>query len=185
MRVFIGVAFSDEIKTYLDGVKTIVTTGSEKGRFSETGLFHLTLKFLGEVSESELSDISAAMDEAAAQHNPFRLEFSHLGQFPSGSRKVIWIGIGKSVALDRLYASLEEALEQIGYSKEQRPYVPHMTFGRQVSLRKQLQELEASRDPDSPEIPVARITLFHSTRIAGELRYLEIHQSELGLTLKR
>lgn len=181
VRVFIGVAFSDEIKSYLDLVKNIVMTGSERGRFAETELFHLTLKFLGEVSEGELSDISAAMDEAAAKNDEFSLRFSHLGQFPSGSRKIIWLGMEKSVPLDRLYADLEDVLSQRGYDKEERPYVPHITFGRQVSLRRPLQELEALREIDSPDIPVARITLFHSTRVNGALRYIGIHSSKLGM----
>lgn len=184
MRVFIGVAFSDGTKSYLDKVKDIVTSGSDKGRFAETGLFHLTLKFIGEVSEHELSDISAVMDEVAMRHNPFGLKFSHLGQFPSGSRKIVWLGLEKSNELDHLYGDLEDTLEQIGYSKEGRPYVPHITFGRQVSLRKPVQELEASRENHAPDIPVERITLFHSTRVAGELRYLEIHNSELGEDIK-
>lgn len=181
VRVFIGVAFSDEIKSYLDLVKNIVMTGSERGRFAETELFHLTLKFLGEVSEGELSDISAAMDEAAAKNDEFSLRFSHLGQFPSGGRKIIWLGMEKSVPLDRLYADLEDVLSQRGYEKEERPYVPHITFGRQVSLRRPLQELEALREIDSPDIPVARITLFHSTRVNGALRYIGIHSSKLGM----
>lgn len=181
MRVFIGVAFSDEIKSYLDLVKNIVMVGSDKGRFSETGLFHLTLKFLGEVSESELSDISAAMDEAAAKNDKFSLRFSHLGQFPSGNRKIIWLGMAKSAPLGRLYADLEDALSQLGYAREERPYVPHITFGRQVALTRSLQELEAMREIESPDIPVARITLFHSTRVNGQLRYIGIHSSELGL----
>lgn len=181
MRVFIGVAFSDEVKSYLDRVKNIVILGSERGRFAETGLFHLTLKFLGEVSESELSDISAAMDEVAAKSGAFRLRFSHLGQFPSGSRKIVWLGLEKSAPLDRLYGDLEEVLGQIGYAREAKPYVPHITFGRQVSLKRPIQELEALRESRSPDIPVDSITLFHSTRVNGELRYLRIHSSEFGL----
>lgn len=180
MRVFIGVAFSDEVRNYLDRVKEIVTSRSEKGRFAETALFHLTLKFIGEVSESEIGDIAAAMDEVALKHDPFSLEFSHLGQFPSGNRKIIWLGIKERDDLQSLYGDLEETLAQVGYSKEERPYVPHITFGRQVSLREPIQVLETSRDAVSPEIPVDRITLFHSTRVAGELRYLEIHSSILG-----
>jgi 2'-5' RNA ligase len=179
MRVFIGIAFDDEIKSYLESVKNIVMKGSDKGRFAETALFHLTLKFLGEVSESELGDIAAAMDEVAAKHDPFSLEFSHLGQFPSGKRKIIWLGIKAHDELQSFYGDLEEILAQIGYSAEGRPYVPHITFGRQVSLREPIQVMEAARDSDSPEIPVDRITLFHSTRVAGELRYLEIHSSAL------
>lgn len=185
MRVFIGIAFDDEVRRSLGGVRDIVIARSGKGRFADTGLFHLTLKFLGEVSESELGDISAAMDEVASKHDPFNLEFSHLGQFPSGNRKIIWLGIEEKSELQSLYGDLEETLAQIGYSKEGRPYVPHITFGRQVSLREPLQVLEADRTTDSPVIPVGRITLFHSTRVAGELRYLEIHNSTLGQKAKR
>lgn len=181
VRVFIGVAFSDEVKSYLDVVKNIVMVGSGRGRFAETALFHLTLKFLGEVSEHELSDIRAAMDEVASKNDAFSIRFSHLGQFPSGHRRIIWLGMEKSAPLDRLYGDLEEVLGQVGYAREEKPYVPHITLGRQVSLKRPLQELEVLREIGSPEVPVASITLFHSTRVNDELRYLGIHSSELGL----
>ena len=55
MRIFISVEFPEEIKKELMLIqKEIDKLGLIRGKFTEPENIHLTLKFLGEISDSEL-----------------------------------------------------------------------------------------------------------------------------------
>jgi 2'-5' RNA ligase len=92
---------------------------------------HLTLKFLGEVTEEGVREVCAAADSAAAGVPPFEMAVGHFGAFPSLRRpQVVWVGVELESTLQSLQASLEEALAQLGYPREARPFRPHLTLGR-------------------------------------------------------
>ena len=91
---------------------------------------HLTLKFLGEVSEFKISQI---VDEMRLIEIPvFNITFSHLGFFPNERRpRVIWIGISEGTnQLSSLAYEVNTRLSKIGFPKERRKFSPHLTLGR-------------------------------------------------------
>jgi 2'-5' RNA ligase len=93
---------------------------------------HLTLKFLGDVREEALDGLSAALGEICAGHAPFDAVLAGLGAFPSARRaRILWAGIGAgSDRLRSLAADIDAALAPLGFEREKRPYVPHLTLGR-------------------------------------------------------
>ena len=84
---------------------------------------HLTLKFLGDVEESRVSEIGERMTKIAETWNPMQLELRAIGVFPSITRpRVLWCGIdGELERVSQLQAELEEGLEAIGFPPESRP----------------------------------------------------------------
>ncbi len=96
---------------------------------------HLTMKFLGEIGEDRVPAVVEVLRGVAADTPPLALEVQGLGGFPSlRAPRVVWIGVSgpdRSMAsLRRLHALLEGALEGIGFSRESRPFAPHLTLGR-------------------------------------------------------
>ena len=93
---------------------------------------HLTLKFLGDVSEERLPALRAAIAAAAAGGSPFTLTLRGAGVFPSPERpRVIWVGAGAGAArLTELALSVEAAVTPLGFAPEGRPFAPHLTVGR-------------------------------------------------------
>jgi RNA 2',3'-cyclic 3'-phosphodiesterase len=93
---------------------------------------HLTLKFLGDVREESLDSLSAALGEVCGGHAPFDAALAGLGAFPSARRaRVLWAGIGAgSDRLRSLAVDIDAALAPLGFEREKRPYVPHLTLGR-------------------------------------------------------
>jgi 2'-5' RNA ligase len=93
---------------------------------------HLTLKFLDEVPLHAIPQVSAAVQAAAAEFEPFDLEICSAGAFPSAARpRTLWLGTGQgSDALERLNAGLERGLKALGFPKEHRRFAGHLTLGR-------------------------------------------------------
>ena len=91
---------------------------------------HLTLKFIGEVPETEFAVIRNAL-AAARSDQPVALEFRGLGFFPNEKRpRVFWAGIEASPNLKTLAAEIDRAMEKLGIPCEQRPFSPHLTLAR-------------------------------------------------------
>ncbi|HLC19080.1 MAG TPA: RNA 2',3'-cyclic phosphodiesterase, partial [Thermodesulfobacteriota bacterium] len=55
---------------------------------------HLTMKFLGEVEESRIDELSRELEAAARDTRPFTLSAGGVGGFPSlKSPRVLWVGL--------------------------------------------------------------------------------------------
>jgi len=69
------------------------------------GRIHLTLAFLGELSDEQLAAAMQAADAASHQVTPFELRFERTGIFGSPRQpRVIWMGIEEtSGTLTRLH----------------------------------------------------------------------------------
>jgi RNA 2',3'-cyclic 3'-phosphodiesterase len=92
---------------------------------------HLTLKFLGDVSPSNLKQLAETLKVEAASHDMFSISAGGLGAFPSPRRaRVIWVGLDAPPALGTLQNGVESAAAQLGYAQEQRSFSPHLTIGR-------------------------------------------------------
>ncbi len=93
---------------------------------------HLTLKFLGNLDPGHVAEVSRCMDLVCGARAPFRLGLGQAGVFPSPKRpRILWIGLrDETLALERLKASLEQVLQEHGFAKDEKPFVPHVTVGR-------------------------------------------------------
>ncbi len=93
---------------------------------------HLTLKFLGEVPDGQVPDITDAVALAAEQSQGFILRTDGAGCFPPGRSKVrvVWVGLEADPALLACQANVEAALAEAGFPPEARAFSPHLTLGR-------------------------------------------------------
>jgi len=93
---------------------------------------HLTLKFLGSIPFKQVAEVGEAMEGATRGISPFHLEISGLGAFPNLKQpRVLWVGIsGELDKLLGLQRNIDSALSPLGFTKEKRPFVPHLTLAR-------------------------------------------------------
>jgi 2'-5' RNA ligase len=93
---------------------------------------HLTLKFLGSIPSKQVAEVGEAMEGATREISPFHLEISGLGAFPNLKQpRVLWVGIsGELDKLLGLQRNIDSALSPLGFTKEERPFVPHLTLAR-------------------------------------------------------
>ena len=107
-------------------------------RWIDPSNMHLTLKFLGEIQESSKGSVKTVCKEVCCLHRGFSLFLNGTGIFPNLRRpRILWIGIGgETDLLCKLQNNIETALEEKGFSREDRAFTPHLTVGRVRSPRK-------------------------------------------------
>jgi RNA 2',3'-cyclic 3'-phosphodiesterase len=149
MRTFIAVQIPQEIQQavgeYIDSMKKCL----KDIKWVEPQNLHFTIKFLGEVKNSDIGNIKECVANVANEFSPFSLGLSDIGFFPSEYRpKVVWIGVdgGEDTLLD-LYQDMERCFEEYGFDREAKTFSPHLTIGRakkfkNVSVPENLPEFE-------------------------------------------
>jgi 2'-5' RNA ligase len=133
IRSFIAIELPEEAKKGLARLRKELERDEHKFvKWVDPGGIHLTLKFLGNIPSKRVTEITEAMEKAAQGISPFHLEISGLGAFPSLKQaRVFWVGIGgETDKLSKLQQSIDSALAALGFAKEERPFVPHLTLAR-------------------------------------------------------
>jgi 2'-5' RNA ligase len=147
LRAFIAIQLSDEMKRQIGSVqaelKREVSGSRERGKAVKIGKIgwtqpegiHLTLRFLGDIQETQVDGLREILHKAAAPARPFTLEARGLGAFPNPrAPRVIWLGLHGSsddmAELQRLQAAVEDGVTSLGFPKEARAFTPHLTLAR-------------------------------------------------------
>jgi len=133
IRSFIAIELPEEVREGLARLRKELERDEHKFvKWVAPGGLHLTLKFLGNIPSKRVTEIYEAIAEAAQGISPFHLEISGLGAFPSlRQARVFWVGIGGEVdKLSKLQQNIDSALAVLGFAKEERPFVPHLTLAR-------------------------------------------------------
>ena len=133
IRSFIAIELPEEAKEGLTRLrKELDRDGHKFVKWVDPGGIHLTLKFLGNIPSKRVTEITETMGKAAQGISPFHLEISGLGAFPNLKQvRVFWVGIsGELDKLTKLQQNIDSALGALGFAKEERPFVPHLTLAR-------------------------------------------------------
>jgi RNA 2',3'-cyclic 3'-phosphodiesterase len=132
---------------------------------------HLTLKFLGNVAVEDLSRVKQALEQLRGGHEPFEVETSGFGAFPSERKaRILWAGVGEgSGPLRAVAKSVDDLLEPAGFGRERRPYVPHLTLGR--ARRRQAKLDGAGVSPPALRFTVSGVDLVESVPAKGGVTY--------------
>ena len=184
MRLFVAIELSEEVRAAIHEVQR--SLGRECGdvRWVRADLMHLTVKFLGEVPDSQVVAVSRAVAEAAGSSSPFELSVSQCGCFPErGAVRVIWAGGQRAGApLLAHVAAVEKAAEAIGFPPEPRPFSPHVTLGRVKGDRsrgKIRSAVEAARMREASQW-VSSVSLMSSALSGGGPTYSVVSRSQFG-----
>ena len=133
IRTFIAVELSPRVLQRAGDLIARLSAAEAKINWVRPEQMHLTLKFLGDVPDTETPDICRVVSQVAAQFEPFEIICRGAGAFPNRERpRTLWIGIQDGAEeLKALQAALDEALKkELGYAKEPRGFHPHLTIGR-------------------------------------------------------
>ncbi len=180
MRLFLAIPLTDEARHAIVHHLKSHLSGPLPGRPVRPELWHLTLRFLGEVDEVGGDRTVRAVDDI--DRGPaFALRWGSLGAFPRPRRaNVLWLGVdqGESAA-EGLAAVVEEAVEAAGFPPEDRPYRSHLTLSRlrpDQDVTAVLEAVPALR----LAMPVDRVVLYRSHLGPGGPRYEEVEAFPLS-----
>lgn len=184
MRCFVGITVAEPIRTLLLKVQDALRRAEGDVKWVDEAQLHLTLKFLGDLTEDAVSTLRARLTEEAVRWPRMALTYAGTGAFPEkGELKVIWAGCtGDIDKLAGLAAAIERHAESVGVPAERRPFVAHLTLGRVKSARNlhRLREAIAQqRQVPLGKDEVAGFVLFKSTLTSQGPIYERI--AEFGL----
>ena len=188
IRAFIAVELPSEIQAKLDQlIRQIQERAPKAVRWVPAHNIHLTLKFLGNVSPTNLNNLIRALRAEALRHRPMRFCVSGLGAFPNRSRpRVVWVGVSAAPELAELQRGVDRETMHLGYPAEERGFSPHLTLGR-VSQHAGPEEVRNVSEALAG-MPVGelgwgegrQITLFRSDLRPGGAVYSALVQAPLG-----
>jgi len=133
IRAFIAVELPDEVKAGLAQLQAQLKAGQQAAvKWVDPYAVHLTLKFLGNIAVDKTGEITRAIEEAVQGISPLHLEVKELGAFPNFKRvRVAWVGVSGEVAkLGQIQQRIEANLAPLGFTRESRPFTPHLTLAR-------------------------------------------------------
>jgi len=137
-------------------------------RWVATGHLHLTVWFLGEVSEARASAVLDAM-RPAIDVPPFELHIAGFGAFPpSGPPRVLWMGVTRGLEeLASAHDQVGARLQPWGFAPEGRAYSAHLTVARvedpaHGAARRALRRAIAHEPADAGSCRIQELTVFRS-----------------------
>lgn len=182
-RTFISVNIENK-KTleHLTTAQRILSSTGADIKTVEPENIHVTLKFLGEIPETQVQMVKEKIREI--KFTPIILEVEETGVFPNLRRpRVIWAGIkGEIEQLRKVFNELEEKLESIGFKKERRRFQPHITIARVRSGRDRenlVRELIQLQNTKYGEITVNHVSFMKSELTRRGPIYTQLATSSL------
>jgi RNA 2',3'-cyclic 3'-phosphodiesterase len=134
VRLFVGLAPPAAVLDHLDAACAPFRPVRDDLRWTSRELWHVTLAFLGEVSEETLDRLAPGLERAAGRHRAFTLSVAGAGSFANPARaNVLWSGMsGDRRALAGLAESVSAAARGAGATPPDadRGFTPHLTLAR-------------------------------------------------------
>lgn len=147
-------------------------------------LMHITLKFLGDTDESLVGGVLARISHATEGVGPFRIRLRGMGAFPSMSNiRIVWVGIEDGKPLQDIAAKLDASMNDLGFDRDRKGFVPHLTLARTRSGRNiaNVQEiLRTKAASDYGEYLIDRIMLKKSVLSPQGPTYSTVREHQLG-----
>ena len=167
MRLFAAVNLPGEVKEKIASAQNALKRVPADVRWVNCGMFHLTLKFLGEVPEEGKGGVVAAIEKAVDGSGPFVVSFCGLGFFPEPRRaRIVWAGVREGAdELRRLAAAIDQEFSCLGFPEEARDFKCHVTLGRVRSRQNQealVKKVESMGDMTLGSFTVKAVDLMQS-----------------------
>lgn len=141
LRAFLAIDPPSTLRPVLSRVQEELKKSGADVKWVPVGNIHITLKFFGQIPETQVEPIAAAAGEIARWQQPFTLKVAGAGAFPSAKNpRVVWLGVeGDLNVMAGFYRQLEAAFAALGFPPEDRPFSPHLTLGRVKSPRNRVE----------------------------------------------
>ena len=170
MRAFIAIELPKQIKVIINNIQHDLKQAHADVKWVKSENIHLTLKFLGEISQDYSQKINSILNQISQRNSEFSLYLSELGSFPNlKNPRTIWIGVSNDGPVIEIAEQLEKKLTAIGFPPESRRFTSHITLGRVRSafnrrlLVEKLGFMKNNISTQISEFKINAITLFKST----------------------
>ncbi len=160
MRLFVAIELSDEMKKAAVQILHTLKKNKVTGNYTPVQNLHVTLCFIGEVSDSK--PIEEAL--STVTFKPFKLGFTEIGNFGD----LIHIGTRGGQGINNLAASIRKTFDEAGIEYDKKKFVPHITLIRKASGKIGKVEIPGA------DMMVKKVSVMKSDRVNGKMVYTEI-----------
>jgi 2'-5' RNA ligase len=178
VRAFVALDLEPRVRQAMGELQSALRHRLAGIRFVRPEGIHLTLRFLGETTPSQIERLRPALAEAAAACPPGEARLAGLGTFPErGSPRVLWLGLDIPPPFFELQEACERAARAVGFGREGRPFRAHLTLGRWR---------DRAAQPELPDADLGATRLESLVLFRSELRpdgavYTPTHRFSLGI----
>ncbi len=184
MRLFVAVDVPDEIKEKLYRDAMLLKGSGIRASYPARSSYHITLKFLGEVAEERVKEIIDALTGAFDHIAPFEASVEGRGVFPGfRNPRVVWGGVRDNGGFSALKEAVDRALEVLGFERDDKPFVPHITLGRvkKASMEdKRIIRQFCEGKVSYGSLTVGEVILYRSILKPEGAEYKKIHIFKIG-----
>lgn len=184
-RSFIAFDLPEEIKERVFGLyQPLFRKFTPYLRWTKKENLHMTVKFLGDLADGQIREVSKTLSDLKKPEDGYDLAFLSCGTFPPERQpRILWIGLAENERLRRLVRELEDRMAGLGFERERREFVSHITVARLrirtkdelENFRKIEKEFRQSFERlDRSPFLIDRITLFKSVLQPQGSLYLKI-----------
>jgi len=126
MRTFIALELPENVKEEIVKMqKQIEKSGLMRGKLTEKENLHLTLKFLGEISDDKAEAVKNKLK--SLKFNRFECQLGEIGVFSESFVRIVWVSL-QSKEVFELQKQIDEVLKDM-FAKEER-FMAHITIAR-------------------------------------------------------
>lgn len=161
-RTFVAIQLPEKLQATTSRLMKKFESCSEY-RWVRPENLHLTLNFLGDVPQQDISSICRNLESTLQGYPAFQIQMEGVGAFPKPDRpRVIWLGVTEGTdPLVSMQKDCSQLLDSAGFDRDRNKFKPHVTIGR---LRK---------DRRASDEAIENIQK-HSTVLVGEFKAHEV-----------
>jgi 2'-5' RNA ligase len=158
-RVFFGFPVNKILTGKLSDFKKIITLKTDYSsdyKWVKDKNYHLTLLFVGQVYENEISSICSIAEKIFGETKSFVLKPIHFTTFPHRKPKMIWLQFETSETFGKLVFDFRKSILKSDKSGQA---IPHITLARlkRITIKDQSWKIEAK-----PELLCDTVNLYES-----------------------
>lgn len=178
MRCFIAVEIPEELRAKVfHEFEILKNSGTCFGNFTPKDNIHITLRFLGEITEEEIEKIKNKLSEI--DFKSFVGKTKEIGFFPHEKHvKVIWLGI-QAEELIKLEKEISKKIPE--HPSDYEKFEPHLTIARIKGVKNRdlfFKKIESFKKIHE-EFPVDSFCLMKSEMTSQGPIYRKIHEFKL------
>jgi 2'-5' RNA ligase len=128
VRAFVAFELSDEIRLRLSEAQILLKRCSARMTWVEPRNIHITVKFLGEVENTKIPDVKAALTSIAFE--PFSISTGTITVNDPRRPFTVWCGIEDKGRGSGFLHRVDDVLVPLGFNREKRRFTPHATVAR-------------------------------------------------------
>jgi 2'-5' RNA ligase len=173
LRLFIAALLPDGIRARMDEYIGALKSRCGGVKWEERDKLHVTLKFLGSVGDSKVPEVSSMIGGLVRNYSPFETDITGFGGFPDMRfPRILYIGLSENPELSSLQGRIDEALEPLGFPRETRGFLPHVTIGR---IKSRLRISETLPIPEKYKFTIDEIAVVKSETLRDGSVYTPLH----------